>query len=97
MPSFSHLPRAHSPPVKMMHCKGETYSTGIEEAERDGVDFRVSSLAKAVADCLKHLNRIGLNVAIEALNGAQSPRKCPVEDIWRFARCLASPTRYAPD
>lgn len=51
----------------MVQFKGEAYSAGIEEVERDGVRLRVYSVGKTVADCFKHRNKIGLDVALEAL------------------------------
>ena len=57
----------------------------IEEVERDGVKLRVYSVAKTVADCFKHGNKIGLDVALEALKDARAHNKASVDDIWRYA------------
>jgi predicted transcriptional regulator of viral defense system len=65
---------------------GDAYSAGIEEDERDGVRLRVYSVAKTVADCFKHRNKIGLDVALEALKDARGRGKASVDDIWRFAK-----------
>lgn len=86
MPRGSHLPRVDYPPVKMVQFTGDAYSSGIEEVERDGVRFKVYSAAKTVADCFKHRNKIGLDVALEALKDARSHGKASVDDIWRFAK-----------
>jgi hypothetical protein len=39
-----------------------------------------------VADCFKHRNKIGLDVALEALKDARTRSKASAEDIWRFAK-----------
>ncbi len=65
---------------------GDAYSAGIEEIERDGVRLRVYSVDKTLADCFKHRNKIGLDVALEALKDARARSKAPVDDIWRFAK-----------
>lgn len=86
MPRGSHPPRVDYPPVKMVQFTGEAYSAGIEEVERDGIKLRVYSVAKTVADCFKHRNKVGLDVALEALKDARTRSKASVDDIWRFAK-----------
>ncbi len=86
MPRGSHPPRIDYPPVKMVQFTGDAYSAGIEEVERDGVKLRVYNVAKTVADCFKHRNKIGLDVALEALKDARARSKASVDDIWRFAK-----------
>lgn len=46
---------------------GLSLTTGIENHQVDGVPVRVYSAAKTVADCFKFRNKIGLDIAIEAL------------------------------
>jgi predicted transcriptional regulator of viral defense system len=86
MPRGSHPPRLDYPPVKMVQFTGDAYSAGIEEVERDGIKLRVYSVAKTVVDCFKHRNKVGLDVALEALKDARSRSKASVDDIWRFAK-----------
>lgn len=86
MPRGSHPPRVDYPPIKMVQFTGNAYSAGIEEVERDGIKLRVYSVAKTVADCFKHRNKVGLDVALEALKDARSRNKASVDDIWRFAK-----------
>lgn len=86
MPRGSHPPRIDYPPVKMVQFTGEAYSAGVEEVERDGVRLRVYGVAKTVADCFKHRNKIGLDVALEALKDARSRNMASVDEIWRYAK-----------
>lgn len=86
MPRGSHVPRFGYPPIKMVQFTGEAYTAGVEEVERDGVKLRVYGVAKTVADCFKHRNKIGLDVALEALKDARARNKASVDDIWRFAK-----------
>lgn len=86
MPRGSHVPRLDYPPIKMVQFTGEAYTDGVEEVERDGVKLRVYGVAKTVADCFKHRNKIGLDVALEALKDARSRNKASSDDIWRFAK-----------
>lgn len=73
MPRGSHAPRIDYPPIRMVQFTGEAYTAGVEEVARDGVKLRVYGVAKTVADCFKHRNRIGLDVALEALKDARTP------------------------
>lgn len=86
MPRGSHTPRIDHPPIKMVQFTGEGYSEGIEVFERDGVQLRVYGVAKTVADCFKHRNKIGLDVAIEALKDTVAQRKSSADDLWRYAK-----------
>lgn len=67
MPRGSHVPRIDYPPAKMVQMTSDIYTAGIEEHQSNGVTQRVYSIAKTVADCFKHRNKIGLDVALEAL------------------------------
>lgn len=86
MPRGSHPPRIDYPPIKMVQFTGEAYFAGVEEVERDGVRLRVYGVAKTLADCFKHRNKIGLDVALEALKDARSRNKASVDEIWRYAK-----------
>lgn len=82
----SHTPRIEHPPIKMVQMAGDAYALGIDEHERDGARLRIYSAAKTVADCFKHRNQIGLDVAIEALKAAWKTRKASADDLWRHAK-----------
>lgn len=86
MPRGSHVPRIDDPPIRMVQMTGEVYSEGIETVERDGVALRVYSVAKTVADCFKHRNKIGLDVALEALKDVRAKRRASADDLWRYAK-----------
>jgi predicted transcriptional regulator of viral defense system len=86
MPQGSHTPKLDYPPVKMVQFSGEAFSEGIEVIKTDQVALRVYCVAKTVADCFKHRNKIGLDVAIEALKDALSQKKASANDLWRYAK-----------
>lgn len=86
MPRGSHVPKIDYPPIKMVQVTGVAYSEGIEVFKRDQVKLRVYCVAKTVADCFKHRNKIGLDVALEALRDARSKKKASADDLWRFAK-----------
>ena len=86
MPRGSHVPRLEYPPIRMVQFTGEAYTQGIETHERDGVKLHVYSVAKTVADCFKHRNKIGMNVALEALKDARAQGRATFDDLWRCAK-----------
>jgi len=86
MPQGSHTPKIDYPPVKMVQFSGEAFSEGSETIQADKVELRVYSVAKTVADCFKHRNKIGLDVAIEALKDARARNMVSANELWRFAK-----------
>ena len=86
MPQGSHAPKMDYPPVKMVQFSGEAYAQGIEAVRADQVELRVYGVAKTIADCFKHRNKVGLDVAIEALREAMAANKTNANDLWRFAK-----------
>ena len=72
---------------QVVKLTGAAFSEGIEEHDADGITIRVYSPAKTVVDCFKFRNRIGLDVAREALLDALQQKKATRDDIWRLAKC----------
>ena len=58
---------------------------GVEEVERDSVKLRVYGVAKTVADCFKYRAKIGMDVALAALQSYVWDRKGTADDLWREA------------
>jgi predicted transcriptional regulator of viral defense system len=86
MPRGSHVPRLDHPPIKMVQFTGEAYTHGIESHEHDGVRLQVYGIAKTVADCFKHRNKIGMDVALEALKDARTQGRASFDELWRCAK-----------
>lgn len=73
-------------PVKIVWFSGGAFSEGIETHRAEGIDLRVYNPAKTVADCFKYRNKIGLDVAIEALTDCIRRRKATRDQIWHYAK-----------
>lgn len=86
MPRGSHAPKIEYPPIRMVQFTGEAFDQGIEVHKRDRVTLRVYGVAKTIADCFKHRNRIGLDAALEALKDARAKKKVPADTLWHFAK-----------
>lgn len=78
-------PRMDYPPLRIVRFSGQALTEGIEEHKIEGVRVRVYSPAKTVADCFKYRNKIGLDVALEALRECWRTRRCTMDRLWRYA------------
>jgi predicted transcriptional regulator of viral defense system len=75
-----------SPSLRIVRLSGPSLTEGIENHQVEGVPVRVYSAAKTVADCFKFRNKIGLDVAIEALKDCLRQKKATVNEIYRYAK-----------
>ena len=79
-------PRLDYPSVRLTLVSGRAFAYGIERHQIDGIPVRIYSAAKTVADCFKFRNKVGLDVAIEALREALRAKACSREEIWAAAK-----------
>ena len=79
-------PAIVSPSLRVIRLTEPSLSEGIEKQSVEGVTVRVYSAAKTVADCFKFRNKIGLDIAIEALKDCLRQRKATVNEIYRYAK-----------
>src|SRR5579863_3993664 len=79
-------PALGSPSLKIVRLSGPSVAAGIENHYVEGVLVRVYSAAKTVADCFKFRNKIGLDVAIEALKDRLRQKKASANEIYRYAK-----------
>lgn len=74
------------PPIHVVRFSGEALTFGVEIRELEGVPVKITSREKTVADCFKYRNKIGLDVALEALREYLRSKKRSVDDLVRAAR-----------
>lgn len=72
--------------LRVVKFTDPAFSEGIEKHEADNISIRVYSPAKTVVDCFKFRNRIGLDVAREAIRDALEQKKATRDEIWRLAK-----------
>jgi predicted transcriptional regulator of viral defense system len=79
-----------SGPLRIVRFSEAGLTDGVEEQLIDRVPVRITGLARTVADCFKYRNKIGLDVALEALKEGLGhgglARRATVDDLWRYAR-----------
>jgi len=86
LPEGSQAPAPGYPTLRIARLRGAAYSDGIVLANDHGAPIRVYSAAKTVTDCFKFRNKIGLDVALEALKEAWGSRKVTMAELGHFAR-----------
>ncbi len=78
-------PHLAYPPLRIARFSKASLSAGIEEHQIEGVAIHVYSPAKTIADCFKYRNKIGLDVAIEALKECWRSQSCTMDELWHYA------------
>lgn len=79
-------PSVEFPVLRIVRFSGRSLAEGIQTHLIESVPVRIYSPAKTVADCFKYRNKIGIDVAIEALWDALRKRKATIDEIHRFAK-----------
>ena len=78
-------PRLAGLPVHVVRFSGPMLTYGVETREIQGVPVHITSPARTVVDCFRYRNKIGLDVALEALRDALASRRASVTEILRIA------------
>ncbi len=79
-------PALKYPPLRIVRYSGAALTEGVESHRLEGQTVRVYNVAKTVADCFKYRNKIGLDVALEALREARRAKKASADALWRYAK-----------
>lgn len=79
-------PRISLVRLRIARFSADSLKAGVESHDVSGAELRVFSAAKTVADCFKYRNKIGVDVAAEALRDYLRQRKGPIDDLTKHAR-----------
>jgi predicted transcriptional regulator of viral defense system len=85
LPEKARRPRLDYPRLRVTRASGPALTEGIEIHRIEGVKVCVYSAAKTVADCFKYRNKVGLDVAIEALRDFCRYHRGGATELARFA------------
>lgn len=85
LPQGAEEPRLDYPPIRTFRFSRRSFSAGIEKHRVDNILIRIYSPEKTLADCFKFRNKIGIDIAIEALRLYQERRKMKIDNIMHFA------------
>jgi predicted transcriptional regulator of viral defense system len=85
IPQHMATPRLNQPAIRVVRMSDEAMAEGVERRNIDGVKVPVFNAARTVVDCFRFRNKIGLDVALEALRDGWRQRKFTMDDLWRHA------------
>ena len=78
-------PQLDYPPLKIVRFSKEALDAGVKKHIIEGVAVHVTNPAKTVVDCFKYRNKIGLDVALEALRECWNKKCCTMDALWKYA------------
>ncbi len=84
--SNTHWRQIDNPATRVFRFSGKAFTTGIEKHTINGVSVKIYNPAKTVADCFKFRNKVGLDVALEALKDVIQNRRCTADQLLEYAR-----------
>jgi len=89
IPSKARPPKLDYPPLRVVRFSEAGITEGVEELKIEGVSVRVTNVARTVVDCFKYRNKIGLDVALEALKEVLgqggNDRRVNMDELWYYA------------
>ena len=83
---WARKPAQSSPPLRIVRFSGNALTHGAEAHEIEGAKVRVYSVAKTIADLFKYRNKVGIDVALEALREAIRTRQASMDDVRQAAK-----------
>jgi len=86
IPAGTRANRIKYPPVRFYRFAPRSWKTGVEKHEVEGHEVKVYSLAKTIADCFKFRNRIGVDIARDALRVAITEKGIKPKEIMEYAK-----------
>lgn len=96
IPPKTWQPKLDWPPLRVVTFSGAHYGEGIEHHTLEGVDVRVYGLAKTVVDCFRFRNKIGLEVALDALRDAVRKKRVTPGELVELAQRQRVATAFRP-
>ena len=86
LPEKARKPRLDYPRLRVARFSGPALTEGIETHRLEGVEVRIYSAAKTVADCFKYRHKVGVDVAVEALRDFSRRHRGGATELARYAR-----------
>ena len=78
-------PRIEHPAIRVVRMSDDALIEGLQRKRIDGVEIPIFNPARTVVDCFKFRNKIGLDVAIEALREGWRERRFTMDELWHHA------------
>jgi predicted transcriptional regulator of viral defense system len=75
-------------PVTVYRFDPKTYGAGLETQRVDGMALKIYNPARTVVDCFKFRNKLGLDIALEALRLARQRKRVQNRELLHYAQLL---------
>jgi len=82
------VPRVSAPPIRVVNISPAVFDLGVEEHRIEGQTVQIYSVARTIADCFRFRNKIGLDVALEALTDAWRSKRLRLNELNLIAKKL---------
>lgn len=89
-------PKFEDVPVRIVRFSGRMLRYAVLDGNIGGVPIRITSPARTVVDCFRYRNKIGIDVALEALRDALSRKLATIDEIHRVADVCRALTVVRP-
>ncbi len=86
LPKGAETPRINYPPISVHRFSRDSFTQGIQQENIDGIKVNFYCPEKTIMDCFKFRNKIGMDIAIEALKFYKSRNKLDVDKLLKYAR-----------
>jgi predicted transcriptional regulator of viral defense system len=96
LPNHSHAPKTIDIPLSLVHMSAPTLHAGVEHHTIEGVDVKIFSAAKTIADCFKYASHVGSDVCLEALKDGLARNLVTRDDLYKFAQVNRVWTKIQP-
>jgi len=80
------IPTLEYPPIKAHKFSDKAFKAGIETHSIDGIDVRIYDVEKTLSDCFKYRNKIGMDIALEALKLYRARYPLKLNKILEYAK-----------
>jgi len=78
-------PRIEHPAIRVVRMSDDALVEGLQRKRIDGIEVPIFDPARTVVDCFKFRNKIGLDVALEALRDGWRERRFSIDELWHHA------------
>ena len=86
IPLKAHKPSIDYPPIRLFWYSEKNFLAGVETHKIDGIDVHIYSVEKTLADCFKYRNKIGLDIAMEALTLYWQRKTTNISKLLEYAK-----------
>lgn len=79
-------PKVNGMQIQYLRFSEQAMVEGVKTYTIEGIPVRITTPARTVADCFKYRNKVGLDVALEALKEGLRDKRFNRDEIWNYAK-----------